>query len=423
MPDASAESPEVELPTRDGAGRRAGLVTIDQGISSASNLLLLIWAAHALSAADFGRFSLVLFAWAFTQSGVVRALVAATVVVHPEDADERPRMVLGASVLLSLAAGLLCVVGGAVTWWAGSEIGPPLVLVGLLMPLLGVQDAGRYMGVAESKPGRAIVLDTIWLVVMVVAFGAVIYGPGASLMWLVIAWAGSGALAGAWVFVQHGVPRARELSLDWLRERWHFSWRSLVASSSSAVVALVGSSLLALVSGPLAVAAIRAALLLERPSTTIQTAVATSATADIAREQSDDAALMRHQRRALVAAVVVAIINMGVLLIIPDSIGRLVLGNVWKLVEPLLFVIGIHICTLAAQSGVRAALIGRRQIHAVMIVDIAGTVLAIAGLVIGAVFADAQGAMWGAVVGQAITAAIWWVALRRYLSGLGTPAA
>jgi apolipoprotein N-acyltransferase len=52
-------------------------------------------------------------------------------------------------------------------------------------------------------------------------------------------------VSGLWVFVQHGVPRARELSLDWLRDRWHFSWRSLVASSSSAAVALVGSALAA----------------------------------------------------------------------------------------------------------------------------------------------------------------------------------
>src|SRR5689334_24441692 len=68
MPESSAETPAVELPARGGAGRRASLVTFDQGISSASNLLMLIWVAHALSAADFGRFSLVFFVWVFTQT-------------------------------------------------------------------------------------------------------------------------------------------------------------------------------------------------------------------------------------------------------------------------------------------------------------------------------------------------------------------
>jgi O-antigen/teichoic acid export membrane protein len=423
MPEPSGDPTSDDGSVREGAGRRASLVTIDQIISGVSNLMLLVAAAHVLSAADFGRFSLVFFAWAFTQGAVVRSLVAATVVVHPEDADERPRAVLGAAVLLSLVSGLLCTLAGVACWWAGSNVGVPLILVGALMPLLGVQDAGRYICVAESKPGRAIVLDTIWLVLMVVAFAGALVLHEVDLTLLVAVWAGTGALSGLWVFVQHGVPRAREMSLDWLRLRWHFSWRSLVASSSTSAVALIGSSLLAIVSGPLAVAAVRAALLLERPSTTVQTAVATSAATDIAREKSDNAGLLRHQRRALTASIVVAIVNFGILLAIPDVLGELALGNVWALVDPLVIVIGVHIATLAAQSGVRAALIGRRQIHVVMLVDIVGTLLAIVGLVIGAVFGDAEGAMWGAVVGQAITAVIWWAALARHLAGhVETPA-
>jgi O-antigen/teichoic acid export membrane protein len=416
MQDPTPETPVIDLPSRGGAGRRAGLVTFDQGISSASNLLMLIWVAHALSAADFGRFSLVFFVWVFTQNGVVRSLVSSTVMVHPEDADERPRSVLGAAVLLSLAVGALCGVLGAGLWWAGSNIGPPLLLVGVLMPLLGVQDVGRFIAIAESKPGRAVVLDSIWLGLMLGGFVAVEVSHGATLMWLVAAWAGTGALSGVWVFVQHGIPRARELTLDWLRERWHFSWRSLVASSSSAAVALVGSSLMAIVSGPLAVAGVRAALLLERPSTTVQTAVATSAATDIAREKSDNAGLLRHQRRTMTASILVALLNLAVLMVIPDSVGKLLLGNVWKIVEPLLLVVGFHVGVLAAQSGVRAALMGRRQIHSVMIVDITGTVLSIVGLVIGAALADAQGAMWGGVVGQGITAVIWWSVLLRHLA-------
>jgi O-antigen/teichoic acid export membrane protein len=416
MQDPSGETPEIEPPVRGGAGRRAGMVTFDQAVSSASNLLMLIWVAHALSAADFGRFSLVFFVWVFTQNGVVRSLVSSTVMVHPEDADERPRSVLGAAVLLSLAVGALCGVVGAGLWFAGSDIGPPLLLVGVLMPLLGVQDVGRFIAIAESKAGRAVVLDSIWLGLMLAAFVAVELSHGATLMWLVTAWAGTGALSGLWVFVQHGIPRARELSLDWLRERWHFSWRSLVASSSSAAVALVGSSLMAIVSGPLAVAGVRAALLLERPSTTVQTAVATSAATDIARENSDNAGLLRHQRRTMTASTLVALLNLGVLLVIPDSVGKLVLGNVWEIVEPLLLVVGFHVGVLAAQSGVRAALMGRRQIHSVMIVDITGTVLSIIGLVIGASIADAEGAMWGGVVGQGITAVLWWSVLLRHLA-------
>ncbi len=416
MGPSSGESSTADLPSRGGARRRASLVTLDQGISSASNLLMLIWVAHALSAAEFGQFSLVFFVWMFTQNGVVRSLISSTVMVHPEDASERPLQVLGPAVLLSLGVGVLCMVAGAGLWWAGSAIGPPLLLVGVLMPLLGVQDVGRFIGIAEAKAGRAVVLDSIWLGLMLAALVAIEVAHRSTLMWLVAAWAGTGALAGIWVFVQHGVPRARELSLDWLRERWHFSWRSLVASSSVSAVALVGSSLMAIVSGPLAVAAVRAALLLERPSTLAGTAVATSAATDIARERSDNAGLLRHQRRTMTVSIAVAIMNLGVLLVIPEAVGELLLGNVWEIVEPLLLVVGFHVAALAAQSGVRAALMGRRQIQSVMVVDIIGTVLSIAGLVVGAAVADAEGAMWGAVVGQTMTATIWWIVLLRHLA-------
>jgi O-antigen/teichoic acid export membrane protein len=406
-----------------GSGRRAGLVTVDQLISSASNLLVLIWVAHALPPAGFGRFSLVFLIYVFTQTGVVRSLVSATVVVHPEDADERPRWVLGTAVLLSVVAGVLCVGAGGILWWAGSALGSPVLLVGLLMPLLAVQDVGRYLGIAQSRPGKAVVLDSIWLVLMAVGIVAVEVVHKPTLLWIVTAWATTGAVAGLWVFVQHGFPRARELSLDWLRHRWHFSWRSLVASSSTAIVALVGSSLMAVVSGPVAVAALRAALLLERPSTTVQTAVATSAATDIARERPDNAGLLAYQRRTMILSVAVAALNMLVVLMIPDSVGRLVLGQVWHVVQPLLLVVGFHVGAFAAQSGVRAALIGRRRIESVMMVDIVGTVLSIVGVVVGAAMADAEGAMWGAVIGQSATAAVWWMVLLRHLSTTAEPAA
>lgn len=416
MTRTSGDQEPLTSPASGSARRRAGMVTFDQVISSASNLLVLIWVAHALSPADFGRFSLVFFVYMFTQGGLVRSLISTTVLVHPEDADSRAREVLGASVLLSLAAGALCVLVGLVLAVTGSSLGPPVLLVAVLLPLLCVQDVGRYLAIAEAKPGRAVVLDSLWLVLLVAAFVVVDLAYGATLMVLVAAWGVTGAVAGLWVFVQHGIPRRAELGLQWLRQRWHFSWRSLVASSSSAAVALVGSSLMAIVSGPVAVAAVRAALLLERPSTTVQTAVATSAATDIAREGSDNAALMRHQRRTMAASIAVAVVNMAVLLLIPDTVGKLVLGQVWGIVEPLLLVVGFHVAALAAQSGVRAALMGRRQIQSVMVVDILGTVLSIVGLVVGAALADAEGAMWGGVVGQALTAAAWWVTLIRHLA-------
>jgi O-antigen/teichoic acid export membrane protein len=398
-----------------GARRRMSAVTLDNLIFSVSSLLVFIWSAHVLEPADFGRFALVLLVFVFVQGSLVRSLVSWTVMVHPEDADSRPRAVLGSAVLLALGAALLVLAAGALLQLGDSGLGSSLLVVGALMPLLAVQEVGRFIAFAQAKPSRAIVIDVLWLVLTVVALCAIQLLGAMSLLWMVVGWGGTGALAGLWVFVQQGVPRGRDISLTWLKERWDFSWRSLVAASSSATVALLGTALVAAVSGPLAVAAVRAALLLERPSTTVQTAVATSAGADIARERPDNAGLLAHQRRAMLVSIVVALLNFGVLFLIPDALGELVLGDVWHLVTPLLLVIGLRVLAMAGQSGVRAALMGRRQISQVMKIDIAGTVLSIVGFVVGAYLGDAEGAYWGSLVGLTLTVAGWWWALIRHL--------
>lgn len=398
-----------------GARRRMSVVTIDNIIFSVSSLLVFIWSAHVLEPADFGRFALVLLVFVFVQGSIVRSLVSWTVMVHPEDADSRPRAVLGSAVLLAFAAGLLCLAAGGLLLLGDSGLGGSLLVVGALMPLLAVQEVGRFIAFAQAKPSRAIVIDVMWLVLTVVALSAIQLFHETTLLWMVIGWGGTGALAGLWVFVQQGWPRAHDISLTWLKERWDFSWRSLVAASSSATVALLGAGLVAVVSGPLAVAAVRAALLLERPSTTVQMAVATSAGADIARQRPDNAGLLAHQRRAMLVSLVVAALNFGVLFLVPDALGELVLGDVWHLVTPLLLIIGLRVLVMAGQSGVRAALMGRRQISQVMKIDIAGTVLSIVGFVIGAYLGDAEGAYWGSLVGLSLTVAGWWWALIAHL--------
>jgi O-antigen/teichoic acid export membrane protein len=398
-----------------GARRRMSAVTIDNIIFSVSSLLVFIWSAHVLEPADFGRFALVLLVFVFVQGSLVRSLVSWTVMVHPEDADSRPRAVLGSAVLLAVGAAGLILAAGALLQLGDTGLGSSLLVVGALMPLLAVQEVGRFIAFAQAKPSRAIVIDVQWLVLTVVALCAIQLFHEMTLLWMVVGWGGTGALAGLWVFVQQGWPRAHDISLTWLKERWDFSWRSLVAASSSATVALLGAGLVAVVSGPLAVAAVRAALLLERPSTTVQMAVATSAGADIARQRPDNAGLLAHQRRAMLVSLVVAALNFGVLFLIPDALGELVLGDVWHLVTPLLLIIGLRVLVMAGQSGVRAALMGRRQISQVMKIDIAGTVLSIVGFVIGAYLGDAEGAYWGSLVGLTLTVAGWWWALISHL--------
>lgn len=406
---------EPVLAARGAGGRRAVLVTIDQALSSASNLLAMLWVAHVVSAIDFGSFSLLMLVYTFVM-GPINALVSMRIVVHPEDADGRPRWVLGSALVLGGLGGLGCVLVGGAQILGGIDLGPALLVLGLALPFLVVQDVGRWVAVARGRPIRAIALDTTWLVLMLAAFAALVVLDAASLLTVTLAWAGTGTLSALLLLVQYGVLRPREVSLTWLRERWDASWRLLVGNLTGGGSVLLGASLIAWVSSPLAVAAVRAAIFLGRPTTAIQNAIGTSYAADVARQKPDNRQLLRSQQKIIVLAALVAVANLVVLVYLPDAIGSRLLGNVWPVIDPLMLPASLWLVVAAAQAGAPPALVGRHQFQSVMVVQIITGLISAAGLVVGAWLDGAPGAVWGLVIGQAVTAVAWWTALLWHLT-------
>lgn len=390
------------------ANRRLSLVTVDQILSSLSNIAALIWVAHAFEPIDFGRFSLVILVYTVAQV-VFRSLISTTAIVHPEDADTRAGDILGATIVLGIGASILCSAAGLALVAADSEMGGPILVLGLSLTFLVLHDVGRYLAIAKQLPGGAVVLDTLWFALLAVGFVGTDQLGLDSLTWLIAAWTGSGVVASLWVFVQCGAPSGGGLA--WLRERWDFSWRSMVSGLSASGTALATASLMTLFSSPIAVAAFRAATLLGAPSTAVQMAVGTSAAADIAREREDPRAVWRHVRRAIAIATVVGILNLVVLVFLPDFIGHAVLGEAWDIVEPLMLAVSLKVLLMAAQSGLRASLIGTHRIQAAMVTDIVAIVLVGACMVVGAAWGDAEGALWAMAVGTGVSTVCWWIAV------------
>jgi O-antigen/teichoic acid export membrane protein len=390
------------------ANRRLSIVTIDQVLSSVSNVGALIWVAHALDPGDFGRFSLIVMIYTVALVSS-RSLISTTAVVHPEEADHHTRRILASTMMTGFVGGALCVVGGLLLRLEGNVFAGPVLALAVALPFMMLQDVGRYLAIARQEPGRAIVLDALWIVLMAGAFVALSQLGGSTLTWLVFAWAGAGAVAGLWVFAQYGTPAPG--GFEWLREHWSFSWRSLVSGVSSSGIVLLMSALMTLFSSALAVAAFRAATLLSAPSTAIQLAVTTSAAADIAREQESESAMWHHVRRAMTIAFAVGAMNLVVLVFLPDWLGQAVLGESWFLVEPLMLPITLKVLLMAGQSGLRAALIGRRRITAVMVTDIVSMALIGICMVTGAALADAEGALWAMAVATVFSTGCWWIAM------------
>jgi len=409
---ATTDDPAAPTPSSDaeppGRGRRLGLITIDQVLSSLSNIGALIWVAHAFDPVDFGRFSLILMVYMVAQVAM-RSLISTTVVVHPEEADDRPRTILASSVIVGLAAGALSLLAGLALLAMDSPLAWPVLALAVPMPLLMVHDVGRYLGIARREPRRAVVLDVVWIVLMGVSFGAALVLELDDLAWPVLAWSWSGGVAALWVFVQYGAPGRDGLS--WVREHWAFSWRSLVAGVASSGITLLFASLMTLFSSALAVAAYRAATLLAAPSTAVQMAVSTAAATDIARDRDDESSYWTHVRRAILIAGGVGVLNLIVLVLLPDPIGWAVLGDSWDLVEPLMLAVSLKVLLMAGQSGLRAALVGRHRIQIAMVTDIVALLLIGVCMVLGAVLGDAEGALWAMAIGTGVSTACWWVAI------------
>ncbi len=388
--------------------RRMGVITIDQVVSGASNLVIILLVAHVLAPADFGRFTILFLIYTLAATAQ-RALIALPVLVHPEDADQAPGDVLGSGIAISLLMSLIGAVAAVAFWIGSAESAAGLLVLSALLPLLLVQDLGRYLSWAVGEPMRSLWLDLVWLALLVAGFAVLVLSPVEPTLTLcILAWAGSGAAAGAVVFLQGYAFRARSVNLSWLRRRWDFSWKYLLGAVSAQASVLAVVTVIAWFSTAAAVAAVRAVTLLTRPGYAVQVAVGQSMATDIARDRPGARALWAHVIRAVAITSFVAAGNVLLLFILPDPVGEAILGNVWPLAEPLLLPAGLQLLLAVLGSGTRDAMLGRREITLVTTIDVVASLVLVVAAGVGAVLADAEGVLWALVVAQVAMTLVWW---------------
>jgi O-antigen/teichoic acid export membrane protein len=267
---------------------------------------------------------------------------------------------------------------------------------------------GRYLAFATHRPASALILDVTWLVLMLPAVAVLIVTGAKSLPWLAVVWGGSGALAGLLTLCKRGA-RLR-LGLGWLRQTWRFSWRFLLSYSSTQGVALAGSTAVGGIAGARALGGINGAVLLVRPFMTFQMAAIASVVSDISHAVAGNGTVRGIGVRTSALASVVAAANAGVLLVLPDKLGEVLLGPTWAAAEPLLLATGVQIFCLGLATGMRAGLLGIRAVGTAMAIDVGSTGLILGATVVGALVNGALGAVWAVALGQAVLAIVWWTA-------------
>jgi O-antigen/teichoic acid export membrane protein len=400
-----------------GAGRRLSLVTVDQALSSGSNLVVTVLAAHTLPVSTFGVFAIVFLTYV-TAQGLVRALIGEPLLVHPIEVRERTTEVVGTGVWAGALAALVCAALAGLLRLLDVGAAPAFGVLALCLPLLFVQDLGRYLAFTLHRPARALVLDGAWLALVVATTAALLLADVHGLTPFVAAWAGSGALAGSIVLVQYRVRGARR-STAWLRQTWTFSWRYALSYASMQSAALGVSLALIAVADAEALAAVRGAWLLLGIYVQLQAAAMAAGVAEVSRIARWGWGVDRHVRRTTGLTTGVALVNAAVLLVLPDALGRVALGDTWAVAEPLLVPAGVVMVTLGLVSGVRSALLGLRLVRVTFAVDVSTTAVTFGATVVGAVVDAAYGAFWFLAVSQAAAAATWWTVFVRLRARAG----
>lgn len=396
-----------------GSGRRLTAITIDQGISSLSNVVIVVLGAKVLGVGSFGLFAMVSLSYMATQ-GFARAIVGEPLLIRPEESQERPGEAIGSAFVLGLAIGAVVAIAGLLVLIGHRDLGGGLLALAAFLPFMIVQDLGRYLAVTTQRPIRAVVLDLTWLGLELIAITALVIADAKTLTWFVVAWCGSGAAASVVVLWQHRGHRI-EIGIGWLRETWPVSWRYATSFATRQGSVLVAASFVAAALGDRALSGYYGAVTVYGPQVQLQAAAMAAGTSEVARLVPRSPEVARHVRRTTVLTTGAAALNMLLLLVVPDRLGELFLGDVWEGAQALLWPAGIQMVCIGLFAGVRSGLLGMRAVSTTLRVDIVQTVLLVLVTMSAAQVLDINGTYWTLAGCQAVVTLIWWTVYRRHM--------
>jgi len=396
----------ARAPLQRPALRRSAWVVVDQGISSFSNFAAAVLVARAVSERMFGAFSVAFLVYSFAISvgrGLVSQPLAIRASVKTEQHDD-VAAAAGAALVCGTVAGLIVLPAGVVI---GDQAGQALIVTGVLLPALVLQDTWRYALFTLGHPARAAGNDLVWLVVQTALILLVLALSDDSVPLLTAAWAGGAVVAAALGLRQAAavpaVGRARTYLRRHLALGWRFAGEVVLGNGIFQLTMLVIGATL----GIAGIGALRGGAVLFGPLNVALFAISTGGIAEGSR------LLARAPDRVLpvlsvVSGVLVVVSLMwgALLFAVPDSVGRDVLGETWPGARELVVAYAVTNAGLAVAGG--AGLVLR-------VVAAASASLRLAMIMACVTFASgAAGALWWGAAG-----AVWGFAISAWIQGVG----
>jgi O-antigen/teichoic acid export membrane protein len=388
---------------------RIGGGVLDQGVSSLTNLFVVVAAARTLSTRNFGIFSIALVLYVLALAAGRACSGQPLVVRHADELQCEPAAVgaaTGTAVSVGVVLGGALMAAGALI---GNEQGAVFVALGVGMPFLLLQDAYRFAFFARGRPESAVVNDSLWLFGQVPLLLIAVH-LGSSPALFVLAWASGALLASVGGAIQIGATPEVSRSAAWLRSHRdlipYYGVTFLFGAGTGQLTALT----LALTASMSAVGAYRGAWALVGPLGVVLQGVAAVSTAEAARALRTEPEALHGlvDRIARLLFLVAAASAATLAILLPMGLGRALLGATWTGASNLIVPLALgHIAlalalapAIALQAAECASLVMRLRVGTSVAVLVLGTLA-------GAVWGPAGVALAFCLV-TAATVPLWW---------------
>ena len=393
-----------------GGVRRLGWGLADQSLSSLTNFALAVLVARTVSTSALGAFGLAFTTYTITL-GATRALCSEPLTVRHSATGEREWRVgaadaTGAALVLGACSGLCCIASSLLF---GGTLRPSLIVLGLFMPGLIVQDTWRSAFFCHLRGAYAFANDLAWAVAQVILVAAVLLLGFRSSPAFIFAWAGAANVAALFGVVQAGFLPMPQHTKGWLVRQRDLGPRYLIefvarnAAQSGAMYATAGFAGLA------AAGALRGAQVALGPLNVLNMGVSSPAIAESVRIARRSPRRMLRAVAVLGVALVVVFVLWGVAMYLaPDRVGQALLKRSWHpahhVILPYTAVMAASGMLTAATVGLRAMAAARRSLRSRLVTG----VLAVTGGMVGAATAGAVGAALGLAAGLWLGGIQWW---------------
>ena len=391
---------------------RAGWGLADQIMSSLTNFGLGIMVARNVSPEDFGGFSLA-FATFLVVLNVSRAVSTEPLLIRysarsVETWRNGTRRAAGASLVTGALASSVCLIVAALTHGAVQAAYATLAVV---LPGLLLQDCWRFALVARGAPRSTFLVDLAWGVALLPLLLAIdLLLTDVTVVAPIIGWGAAAALAAVVGAVLAGTVPRPDLTGAWLREHRDLIPRFVAEAVTGAGAGQVVILVVGAVAGLAGAGAIRAGQLLLGPMQVMFMAVTLIAVPEAVRILHGGPDRLARACALIAAAMSLLVVAWTILLLmIPDSLGRSLLGATWDGAREVILPLGIALAALAASAGAGIGLRAMADAGASLRAKFVDASANIAAGITGAVVAGATGAAWGLAVGAASgTLAYWW---------------